>query len=68
LEIFIGDIYRELAERWSGKEMAVQNAKSLENYKIFIKNQFLFALLLAITFEPWRFMSCTIARWKGLIE
>jgi hypothetical protein len=48
---------KEHAEKWSGKEMAAKNVRDLENYEIFIKNQF----LLAITFEPWRFMSSTIA-------
>jgi hypothetical protein len=55
---------KEHAEKLSGKEMAAQNVKYLDNCEIFMKNQF----LLAITFEPWRFMSSTMARWKGLEE
>jgi hypothetical protein len=53
---------KEHAEKWSGKEMAAQNVKHIDNCEIFIKIQFLFV----ITFEPWRFMSFTIVRWKGL--
>jgi hypothetical protein len=53
---------KEHAEKWSGKEMAAQNVRDLENYEIFIKNQFLLAV------EPWRFMSSTMARWKGFEE
>jgi hypothetical protein len=52
------------AERCSDKEMAAQNVRDLENYEIFIKNQF----LLAIIFDFWCFMSYAIARWKGLEE
>jgi hypothetical protein len=52
----------EDAKRLSGKEMAAQNVRDLENCEIFIKNQF----LRAITFDSWCFMSSTIARWKGL--
>jgi hypothetical protein len=55
---------KEYAEKWSGKEKAAQNVKHLDNGEIFIKNQF----LLAITFQLWRFMSSTMARWKGLEE
>jgi hypothetical protein len=53
---------KEHAEKWSGKEIAAQNVRELENYEIFIKNYFLLAIIL----EPWRFMSSTIARWKVL--
>jgi hypothetical protein len=52
---------KEHAGKLSGKEMAAQNVKHLDNCEIFINNQF----LLAIT---WRFMSSTMARWKGLEE
>jgi hypothetical protein len=55
---------KENAKKWSGKEMTAQNVRDLESCEIFIKNQF----LLAITFEPWCFMSSAKACWKGLKE
>jgi hypothetical protein len=55
---------KEYDKKWSGKEMAAQNVKHLDNCEIFIRNQF----LLAITFDSWRFMSSAMERWKGLEE
>jgi hypothetical protein len=48
------------AERWSGKEIAAQNVKQLKNSNFSLKKK------LAKTFESWRFMSSTMARWKVL--